>query len=45
MDRLSAMAAFLAVVDSGSLAAAARRLNVSPSVVTRAVSELEARLA
>jgi DNA-binding transcriptional LysR family regulator len=44
MDRLSAMAAFLAVVDSGGFAAAARRLNVSPSVVTRAVAELEERL-
>ena len=38
------MAAFLAVVDTGGFASAARRLNVSPSVVTRAVSELEARL-
>jgi DNA-binding transcriptional LysR family regulator len=44
MDRLSAMAAFLAVVDTGGFASAARRLNVSPSVVTRAVGELEARL-
>jgi DNA-binding transcriptional LysR family regulator len=44
MDRLSAMAAFLAVVDTGGFASAARRLNVSPSVVTRAVSELETRL-
>jgi DNA-binding transcriptional LysR family regulator len=44
MDRLQAMAAFLAVVDTGGFASAARRLAVSPSVVTRAVSELEARL-
>jgi DNA-binding transcriptional LysR family regulator len=44
MDRLQAMAAFLAVVDTGGFASAARRLNVSPSVVTRAVAELEARL-
>lgn len=44
MDRLQAMAAFLAVVDTGGFASAARRLHVSPSVVTRAVSELEERL-
>lgn len=44
MDRLSAMAAFLAVVDTGGFASAARRLGVSPSVATRAVSELETRL-
>jgi DNA-binding transcriptional LysR family regulator len=44
MDRLQAMAAFVAVVDAGGFAAAARRLNVSPSVVTRAVSELEERV-
>lgn len=44
MDRLSAMAAFLAVVDTGGFASAARKLKVSPSVVTRAVGELEARL-
>lgn len=44
MDRISTMATFLAVVDTGGFASAARRLQVSPSVVTRAVSELEARL-
>lgn len=44
MDRLQAMAAFLAVVDTGGFASAARRLHVSPSVVTRAVSEMEERL-
>lgn len=44
MDRFQSMTAFLAVVDTGGFAAAARRLNVSPSVVTRAVAELEARL-
>src|SRR5689334_16267041 len=44
MDRLQAMAAFVAVVDSGGFAKAARRLNLSPPVVTRAVAELEARL-
>jgi DNA-binding transcriptional LysR family regulator len=44
MDRLQAMTAFLAVVDGGGFAAAARRLRLSPPVVTRAVAELEARL-
>ena len=44
MDRIQAMSAFLAVVDTGGFASAARKLNVSPSVVTRAVTELEERL-
>jgi DNA-binding transcriptional LysR family regulator len=44
MDRLQAMAVFLTVVDTGGFASAARRLNVSPSVVTRAVGELEEHL-
>lgn len=42
MDRLEAMSIFLAVVDEGSLAAAARRLGCSPASVTRAVAHLEA---
>jgi DNA-binding transcriptional LysR family regulator len=41
MDKLQAMAAFLAVVDEGGFAAAARRMKISPPVVTRAVSDLE----
>lgn len=41
MDRLEAMTIFLAVVDEGSLAAAARRLGCSPASVTRAVALLE----
>jgi len=41
MDRLEAMSIFLAVVDEGSLAAAARRLGRSPASVTRAVARLE----
>lgn len=41
MDRLEAMSIFLAVVDEGSLAAAARRLGRSPASVTRAVALLE----
>jgi DNA-binding transcriptional LysR family regulator len=44
MDRLQAMTTFVAVVDSGGFASAARKLNLSPPVVTRAVAELEARL-
>src|SRR5271170_4766791 len=43
MDRLDAMAAFVAAVDEGSLAAAARRLGRSPAAVTRAVALLERR--
>jgi DNA-binding transcriptional LysR family regulator len=38
------MTTFVAVVDSGGFASAARKLNLSPPVVTRAVAELEERL-
>ena len=41
MDRLEAMSIFLAVIDEGSLAAAARRLGCSPASVTRAIARLE----
>jgi DNA-binding transcriptional LysR family regulator len=44
MDRLQAMTTFVAVVDSGGFASAARKLNLSPPVVTRAIAELEERL-
>lgn len=44
MDRLDAMAAFVAAADEGSLAAAARRLGYSPAAVTRAIASLEDRL-
>jgi DNA-binding transcriptional LysR family regulator len=44
MDRLQAMTMFLTVVDTGGFAPAARKLKVSPSVVTRAVAEIEERL-
>ena len=44
MDRLQAMTTFVAVVDSGGFASAARKLSMSPPVVTRAVAELEERL-
>jgi DNA-binding transcriptional LysR family regulator len=44
VDRLQTMATFVAVAEAQSFSAAARRLNVSPPVVTRAVAELEQRL-
>ena len=44
MDRLQTMSVFVGVADEGGFSAAARRLNLSPASVTRAVSELEARL-
>jgi DNA-binding transcriptional LysR family regulator len=44
MDRLDAMATFVAVLDEGSLAAAGRRLGRSPAAVTRAIAGLEQRL-
>ncbi|MBL8609235.1 MAG: LysR family transcriptional regulator [Myxococcales bacterium] len=44
MDRLDAMAAFVAVAEHRSFAAAARRLAISPSAATRLVAALEQRL-
>ena len=44
MDRLRTMATFVGVAEEGGFAPAARRLNMSPPSVTRALSELEARL-
>lgn len=44
MDRLDAIAAFVAIADHGSFAAAARLLRVSPQAVTRAIAGLERRL-
>ncbi|MVZ96318.1 LysR family transcriptional regulator [Sphingorhabdus sp. IMCC26285] len=44
MDRLHTIEMFLAVADRGSFAGAARALQISPPVVTRGISELEARL-
>jgi DNA-binding transcriptional LysR family regulator len=41
MDKLSAMAIFVAVVEEGGFAPAARKLQISPPVVTRAITELE----
>jgi DNA-binding transcriptional LysR family regulator len=44
MDRLEAMSILLAVVDAGSLSAAARRLGTPLATVSRKVAELEAHL-
>ena len=44
MDHLRTMSVFVAVADNAGFAPAARQLNLSPPSVTRAVSELEARL-
>ena len=44
MDRLQSMRIFQQVVDDGSFAAAARKLNLSPAVVTRLVGDLEDHL-
>jgi DNA-binding transcriptional LysR family regulator len=43
-DRLDAMHAFVAVCDAQGFSSAARRLNLSPSVMTRLVAGLEERL-
>lgn len=43
MDRLDELSIFVAIVDSGSLVGAARRLRRSPPVVTRALAALERR--
>jgi len=45
MDRIDAMTAFVATVDAGSLAGAARRLGRSPAAITRAIASLERRTA
>lgn len=44
MDRFHLMQVFVAVAESEGFAAGARRLNLSPPAVTRAVAALEARL-
>ncbi|WP_020181155.1 LysR family transcriptional regulator [Methylopila sp. M107] len=41
MDRLQAMRAFVKVAEAGGFAEAARRLNMSPPAVTRAIAALE----
>jgi len=44
MDRLQTMSIFVAVVEEAGFAAAARRLDMSPPSVTRAIGDLETRL-
>ena len=44
MDRLQTMTVFASVAEEGGFAAAARRLDLSPASVTRAVTALETRL-
>ncbi|MGB7102195.1 MAG: LysR family transcriptional regulator [Xanthobacteraceae bacterium] len=44
MERLSAMRTFVTVAKLGSFAEAARRMRLSPSVVTRAIAQLEDQL-
>lgn len=44
MDTLQAMRAFVKVAEAGGFSEAARRLDVAPPQVTRAVQELEARI-
>jgi len=44
VDRLEAMSIVLAVVETGSLSAAARRLNTPPATASRKISDLEAHL-
>ena len=44
MDRLHTMTVFIAVAEEAGFAPAARKLNMSPPAVTRAISELEDHL-
>jgi DNA-binding transcriptional LysR family regulator len=44
VDRIEAMKVFVAVLDEGSLAGAARRLKRSPAAVSRAIAFLEAHV-
>lgn len=44
MDRFHSMTVFVAVAEAESFAGGARRLNMSPPAVTRAVADLETRL-
>ena len=45
MDRLHLMRVLVAVVDAGGFAGAARKLDLSPPAITRAIAALESRLA
>ena len=44
MDKFNRISIFIAVVDTNGFAAAARKLNISPPAVTRAINELETQL-
>jgi DNA-binding transcriptional LysR family regulator len=44
MDNLQAMRIFVAVAAPGSFTEAARRMRLSPSVVTRSISQIEGKL-
>ncbi len=44
LDRLHLINVFVAVVDANGFAGAARKLNISPPAVTRAINELESHL-
>lgn len=44
MDRLNAMSVFVVIVDTGSLSAAGRQLNLPLATVSRKLSDLEAHL-
>jgi len=44
VDRLNLISIFVTVVDTGGFAGAARKLNISPPAVTRAINELETHL-
>ena len=44
MDRLGAMRIFVSVAKLGSFTETARRLQLSPSVVTRSIAQLEAHM-
>ena len=44
MDRFTELQIFIAVAETEGFAAGARKLGISPPVVTRAVAELETRL-
>src|SRR5215470_6006042 len=44
MDRLEELEVFVAIVEAGSLAGAAKRLKRSPPAITRSLAAIEARL-
>ena len=44
MDRVTSIMSFIKVADTGGFAAAARALDLSPSVVTNHIQSIEERL-